>query len=75
MIYIIFINYNLYEAEEPIQFAKVWLGKESFVPLVLNEDLSVTIKKKNIDKFKIIFDAEAYIRPKNKTQENNTYQS
>ena len=48
-----FVNYNLYKAEDPIQFAKVWLGKESFVPLVLNEDLSVTIKKKNIDKFKI----------------------
>ena len=48
-----FVNYDLYESEDTIQFAKVWLGKESFVPLVLNEDLSVTIKKKNIDKFKI----------------------
>jgi len=48
-----FVNYNLYKEEEPIQFAKVWLGKESFVPLVLNEDLTVTIKKKNLDKFKI----------------------
>ena len=48
-----FVNYNLYKAEDPIQFAKVWLGKESFVPLVLNEDLSVTIQKKNINKFKI----------------------
>ncbi len=41
-----FVNYNLYKEEEPIQLAKVWLGKESFVPLVLNEDLTVTIKKK-----------------------------
>ena len=48
-----FVNYDLYKAEDPIQFAKVWLGKESFVPLVSNEDLNVTIKKKNIDKFKI----------------------
>ena len=48
-----FINYNLYKAEDPIQLAKVWLGKEPFVPLVSNEDLNVTIKKKNIDKFKI----------------------
>ena len=48
-----FVNYNLYKAEDPIQFAKVWLGKESFVPLVLNEDLSVTIQKKNINQFKI----------------------
>ena len=48
-----FVNYNLYKEEEPIQLAKVWIGKESFVPLVLNEDLTVTIKKKNLDKFKI----------------------
>ena len=48
-----FINYNLYKADDPIQFAKVWLGKESFVPLVLKDDLSVTIKKKNLNKFKI----------------------
>jgi len=48
-----FINYNLYKAEDPILFAKVWLGKESFVPLVSNEDVSVTIKKKNLNKFKI----------------------
>ena len=48
-----FVNYDLYKSGDSIQFAKVWLGKESFVPLVSNEDLSVTIKKKNLDKFKI----------------------
>ncbi len=48
-----FINLDMYEEEETIQYAKVWLGKESFVPLVLNEDLSITIKKKNYDKFRI----------------------
>ena len=48
-----FVNYDLYKSGDSIQFAKVWLGKESFVPLVLNEDLNVTIKKKNSDKFKI----------------------
>ena len=48
-----FVNYDLYKSGDSIHFAKVWLGKESFVPLVLNEDLSVTIKKKNLDKFKI----------------------
>ena len=48
-----FVNYDLYKSGDSIQFAKVWLGKESFVPLVLNEDLSITIKKKNSDKFKI----------------------
>jgi D-alanyl-D-alanine carboxypeptidase (penicillin-binding protein 5/6) len=54
-----FTNYNLYEEEDPIHFAKVWLGKESFVPLILNEGLNVTIKKKNLDKFKIklVYDA------------------
>ena len=48
-----FVNYDLYKSGDSIHFAKVWLGKESFVPLVLNEDLSITIKKKNSDKFKI----------------------
>ena len=48
-----FVNYDLYKSGDSIQFAKVWLGKEPFVPLVSNEDLSVTIKKKNLDKFKI----------------------
>jgi len=48
-----FINLDMYEEEDTIQYAKVWLGKESFVPLVLNEDLSITIKKKNYDKFRI----------------------
>ena len=48
-----FVNYDLYKSGDSIHFAKVWLGKESFVPLISNEDLSVTIKKKNSDKFKI----------------------
>ena len=48
-----FVNYDLYKSGDSIQFAKVWLGKEPFIPLVSNEDLSVTIKKKNLDKFKI----------------------
>ena len=46
-----FVNYDLYKSGDSIQFAKVWLGKESFVPLVSNEDISVTIKKKYSDKF------------------------
>ena len=48
-----FITLDLYEAGDTIQSAKVWLGKEAFVPLVLNDDLVITIKKKNIDKYKI----------------------
>ena len=48
-----FITLDLYEAGDTIQSAKVWLGKEPFVPLVLNDDFFITIKKKNIDKYKI----------------------
>tara|TARA_Y100001960_G_scaffold225835_1_gene236497 strand:- start:10136 stop:11272 length:1137 start_codon:yes stop_codon:yes gene_type:complete len=48
-----FVNLDLYQAEETIQSAKVWLGKESFIPLILNEDLSVTVKKNNFEKFKV----------------------
>jgi D-alanyl-D-alanine carboxypeptidase (penicillin-binding protein 5/6) len=48
-----FITLDLYKAEDTIQLAKVWLGKEPLVPLVLNEDLVITIKKKNLDKYKI----------------------
>lgn len=48
-----FITLDLYKAEDTIQLAKVWLGKEPLVPLVLNEDLAITIKKKNLDKYKI----------------------
>ena len=48
-----FITLDLYKAGDTIQSAKVWLGKEPFVPLVLNDDLVITIKKKNIDKYKI----------------------
>ena len=48
-----FVTLDLYKAEDTIQLAKVWLGKEPFVPLVLNDDLVITIRKKNIDKYKI----------------------
>ena len=48
-----FVTLDLYKAGDTIHLAKVWLGKEPFVPLVLNDDLVITIKKKNIDKYKI----------------------
>ena len=48
-----FITLDLYKAGDTIQSAKVWLGKEPFVPLVLNDDVVINIKKKNIDKYKI----------------------
>ena len=48
-----FITLDLYKAGDTIQSAKVWLGKEPFVPLVLNDDLVITIKKKNKDKYRI----------------------
>ena len=43
----------MYRADDTIHQAKVWLGKESFVPLIINEDLSLTVKKKNLNKFKV----------------------
>ena len=48
-----FVNIDLYRADDTIHQAKVWLGKESFVPLIINEDLSLTVKKKNLNKFKV----------------------
>ena len=48
-----FINYDLYKSDDVIQYAKVWLGKKPLVPLMLNKDLSITIKKKNLNKFKV----------------------
>ena len=48
-----FVNIDLYRADDTIHQAKVWLGKESFVPLIINEALSLTVKKKNLNKFKV----------------------
>ena len=48
-----FINYNLYKSGDIIHSAKVWLGKDSFVPLILKEDLTVTVKKRDVDKFEV----------------------
>ena len=48
-----FINYNLYKSGDIIHSAKVWLGKDPFVPLILKEDLTVTVKKRDVDKFEV----------------------
>ena len=48
-----FINYNLYKSGDTIHSAKVWLGKDPFVPLILKEDLTVTVKKRDVDKFEV----------------------
>ena len=48
-----FQNIHLYDNEDIIVKAKVWLGNKSFVPLITNEDLIITIKKSNLDKFKV----------------------
>ena len=48
-----FKNFHLYNAGDTIDHAKVWLGKESFVPLILNQDLNITVNKKDINKLKI----------------------
>ena len=56
-----FKNFHLYNADDTIHKAKVWLGKESFVPLTLNEDLNITVNKKDISKLKIVLTYEAPI--------------
>lgn len=56
-----FKNFHLYNAGDTIHKAKVWLGKESFVPLILNKDLNITVNKKDINKLKIVLSYEAPI--------------
>jgi D-alanyl-D-alanine carboxypeptidase (penicillin-binding protein 5/6) len=41
----VFDNYQLFEAGETVEEAKVWLGDAGFVPLVIEHDLAVTIPK------------------------------
>lgn len=48
-----FKNIHLYDEEDAVVSAKVWLGKKSFVSLVVNNDLNVTIPRKNIGKFQV----------------------
>jgi len=41
----VFDNFQLFEAGETVEEAKVWLGDAGFVPLVIEEALAVTIPK------------------------------
>lgn len=41
----IFDNYQLFQAGETVEDAKVWLGDAVTVPLVIEEDLTITIPK------------------------------
>ena len=38
-------NYTLFKAGEEIETAKVWLGENLRVPLVLDEDLTITLSR------------------------------
>lgn len=41
----VFDNYRLFEAGDTVEEAKVWLGDAGFVPLVIEDTLTVTIPK------------------------------
>ncbi len=41
----VFDNYPLFQAGETVENAKVWLGDRSTVPLVIEDDLTITIPK------------------------------
>ena len=41
-----FNNYSLFRAGETVDEASVWLGDSAFVPLVLDEDMTVTLPRK-----------------------------
>ncbi|MEE9299805.1 MAG: D-alanyl-D-alanine carboxypeptidase family protein [Alphaproteobacteria bacterium] len=42
-----FGNYSLFEKDEVVLDAEVWLGQEALVPLVLDEALTVTLKRRS----------------------------
>ena len=48
-----FKNFHLFDNEDTVLNGKVWLGNKSTVPLITNENLYVTIRKSNIDKFQV----------------------
>ena len=42
-----FGNYELFKAEEEVDKVRVWLGTENTVPLIIKEDLVLTLPRKN----------------------------
>ncbi len=49
-----FNNYILFNAGETVDKAKVWLGKSSEVPLIIQKELKLTIKRNLRSKMKVI---------------------
>ena len=55
----VFKNYRLFEAGETVENANVWLGNAGTVPLVIEDELTITIPKsarRNM-KVKVIYDS------------------
>lgn len=54
-----FKNFHLFDNESTVVNGKVWLGNKPFIPLITNENLFITVSKKNLDKFQVkaIFDS------------------
>ena len=54
-----FKNFHLFDNESTVVNGKVWLGNKSYIPLITNENLFITVSKKNLDKFQVkaIFDS------------------
>lgn len=48
-----FENYPLFKAGEVVEAADIWLGADPNVPLVLNEDLTVTLPRKTRKEMKV----------------------
>jgi len=46
-------NYSLLKANEPVETANVWLGEAKRVPLILEEDLTLTLKRADRKKLKV----------------------
>ena len=54
-----FKNFHLFDNESTVVNGKVWLGNKPFIPLITNQNLFITVSKKNLDKFQVkaIFDS------------------
>lgn len=49
-----FSNYSLLKAGEEVSKAEVWLGEESLVPLVIDQDLTITLPRKSRKEMKVV---------------------
>jgi D-alanyl-D-alanine carboxypeptidase (penicillin-binding protein 5/6) len=48
-----FNNYALFEKGTEVETANVWLGKASTVPLIIEQDVKITLARKSRDKMKV----------------------